>query len=51
MKQQILKQLTCKSSNSTIPIAFATIAIGIRVNIPSIRQVIYIGAPRTLESH
>ena len=51
MKQQILKQSTCKSSNSTIPIAFATIAIGIRVNIPSIRQVIYIGAPRTLESY
>ncbi|XP_015747113.1 PREDICTED: Werner syndrome ATP-dependent helicase homolog [Acropora digitifera] len=51
MKQQMLKQLTCKSSNSTIRVVFATIAIGIGVNIPSIRQVIHIGAPRTLESY
>ena len=51
MKQQMLKQLTCKSRNSTIRVVFATIAIGIGVNIPSIRQVIHIGAPRTLESY
>ena len=36
-------------SNSMIHIVFATIAIGIGVNIPSIRQVIHVGA--TLESH
>ena len=34
-----------------IHVVFATIAIGIGVNIPSIRQVIHIGAPRTLESY
>ena len=51
MKQQMLQQLTCKSSKSTIRVVFATIAIGIGVNIPSIRQVIHIGAPRTLESY
>jgi len=51
MKQQMLKQLTCKSSDSTIRVAFATIAIGIGVNIPGIKQVIHIGAPRTLESY
>lgn len=50
-KQQMLKQLTCKSRNSTIRVVFATIAIGIGVNIPSIRQVIHIGAPRTLKSY
>ena len=51
MKQQMLKQLTYKSSNSTIRVVFATIAIGIGVNKPSIRRVIDIGAPRTLESY
>ena len=51
MKQQMLKQLICKSSNSTIRVVFATIAIGIGVNIRSIIQVIHIGAPRTLESY
>ena len=51
MKQQMLKQLTCESSNGMIRIVFATIAIGIGVYIPSIRQVIHIGAPRTLESY
>ena len=51
MKQQMLKQLTCKSSNSMIRIVFATIAIGNGVNTPSIRQVIHVGAARTLESH
>ena len=40
---------TGKSSNSTIRVVFATIAIGIGVNFLSIRQVIHIGAPRTLE--
>ena len=34
-----------------IRIVFATIAIGIGVNTPSIRQVIHIGAARTLESY
>ena len=38
-------------SNSMIRIVFATIAIGIGVNIPSVRQVIHVGAARTLESH
>ena len=51
MKQQILKQLTCKSINSMIRIVFATIAIGIGVNIPSITQVIHGGIARTLESY
>ena len=47
----MLKQLTCESSNSMIRIVFAMIAIGIGVNTPSIRQVIHIGAARTLESY
>lgn len=51
MKQQMLNQLTCQSSNCTIRVVFATIAIGIGVNIPSIRQVIHIGVPRTLDSY
>ena len=34
-----------------IRIVFATIATGIGVNTPSIRQVIHVGAARTLESH
>ena len=40
---------TSKSSNSTIHVVFALIAIGNGVNFLSIRQVIHIGAPRTLE--
>ena len=51
MKQQMLKQLKCKSSNGIIRIVFATIAIGTGVNIPCIRQVIHVGAARALESY
>lgn len=30
---------------------FATVAIGLGVNIPALRQVIHIGVPRTLEAY
>ena len=48
MKEEILHQLT--SSNSVIRVVFATVAMGMGVDIPSIRQVIYIG-PLTLFSN
>ena len=41
MKEQILCQLT--SSNSVIRVVFATVAMGMGVDIQSIRQVIHIG--------
>ena len=46
MKEQILCQLT--SSNSVIRVVFATVAMGMGVDIQSIRQVIHIGPPRTI---
>ena len=48
MKEEILHQLT--SSNSVIRVVLATVAMGMGVDIPSIRQVIYIG-PLTLFSN
>ena len=42
---------TADAKAVNMQIVFATIAICIGVNIPSIRQVIHIGAPRTLESY
>ena len=47
MKIEILQQLT--SSTSTIRIVLATVAIGMGVYIPSIRQIIHIGPPRTIQ--
>ncbi len=51
MKHEILKQLVGKNEDRVIRVVFATIAIGIGVNIPDIRDIIHIGAPRTIESY
>jgi superfamily II DNA or RNA helicase len=41
MKEEILKQLC--SGKSTVRVVFATVAIGMGVDIPDIRQVVHIG--------
>ena len=50
IKDEILRQLTttevCK-----IRVVFATVAIGIGVNIPKVRHVIHLDVPRTVESY
>ncbi len=51
MKCEIMKQLTGKNDDRIICVVFATIAIGIGVNITSLRHVVHIGAPRTIESY
>ena len=51
MKREILKQLMRNDEDRTIRVLFATIAIGIGVNIPNVRHVIHIGVPRTIESY
>ena len=49
MKQEILDELT--SAESIIRVVFATVALGLDVNIPNVTQIIHIGPPRTLESY
>ena len=49
MKEEILCLLT--SSNSTIRVVFATVAMGMGVDISSIRQVIHIGPPHTIQQY
>ena len=49
MKEQILGELT--SPNSKIRVVFATIAIGMGVDIPSIRHIIHIGPPSTIREY
>ena len=49
MKDEILKQLTGSSKESKIHVVFATVAIGIGVNIPEVRHVIHLEVPRMLE--
>ena len=49
MKEEILHQLT--SSSSVIRVVFATVAMGMGVDIPSIRQVIHIGPPHTIHQY
>ncbi|KXJ17884.1 Werner syndrome ATP-dependent helicase [Exaiptasia diaphana] len=51
MKDQLLSQLTGNATDQTTRVVFATIALGIGVNIPNVRQVIHIGAPRNLEAY
>lgn len=46
MKDLILKELS--SPSSTIRVVFATVAMGMGVDIPSIRNVIHVGPPRTI---
>ena len=49
MKEEILCLLT--SSNSTIRVVFATVAMGMGVDISSICQVIHIGPPHTIQQY
>ena len=49
MKKHILKELT--SSISKIRVVFATVAIGMGVDIPSIRHIIHIGPPGTVREY
>ena len=50
MKDEILKQLQSPNESRTIRVVFATVAIGIGVNIFDIRQVIHVSVPGTIES-
>lgn len=49
MKNEILRQLC--SMQSTVRVVFATVAMGMGVDIPDIRQVIHIGPPSTVKAY
>ncbi|XP_044167046.1 ATP-dependent DNA helicase RecQ-like [Acropora millepora] len=49
MKDQILKELA--SPASKVRIVFATVAMGMGVDIPSLRCVIHVGPPRTIREY
>ena len=49
MKEQILKELA--SPTSKVRVIFATVAMGMGVDIPSIRNVIHVGPPRTVREY
>ena len=49
MKNQFLKELA--SSESKVRVIFATVAMGMGVDIPSIRHVIHVGPPRTIREY
>ena len=51
MKNEIMKQLQGPDKSRSIRVVFATIAIGIGVNIYDIRHVIHITVPGTIESY
>ena len=51
MKNEIMKQLQGPDKSRPIHVVFATVAIGIGVNIYDIRHVIHITVPRTIESY
>lgn len=50
MKDEILRQLQGPDECRSIRVVFATIAIGIGVNISDIRHVVHVSVPGTLES-
>ena len=50
-KHEILKQFQASNESKVPRVVFATVAIGMGVNIPDVRHVIHIGPPRTLESY
>ena len=50
-KHEILTQLQVSSEAKVPRVVFATVAIGMGVNIPDVRHVIHIGPPPTLESY
>lgn len=49
MKETILKELC--SPDSKCRVVFATMALGMGVNIPSVREVIHIGPPRSVREY
>lgn len=49
MKELILKELS--SPLSTVRVVFATVAMGMGVDIPSIRNIIHVGPPRTIREY
>ena len=49
MKETILKQLC--SQDSKCRVVFATMALGMGVNIPSVKEVIHIGPPRSVREY
>lgn len=49
MKEMILCQLT--SSSPTVQVVFATVAIGMGVDIPSIREIIHVGPPSSVQQY
>jgi superfamily II DNA helicase RecQ len=51
MKGEIMKQLQGPDKSRSIRVVFATVAIGIGVNIHDIRNVIHITVPGTIESY
>ena len=51
MKNEIMKQLQGPNKLRSIRVVFATVAIGIGVNIPDVRHVVHISVPGTLESY
>ena len=51
MKSEILNQLTGACETRNLCVVFATVALGLGVNIPDVRQIIHIGPPRTVESY
>ena len=51
MKNEIMKQLQDPDISRSIRVVFATVAIGIGVNIPDIRYVIHITVPGTIKSY
>ena len=50
MKDEILKQLQSSDESTSIRVVFATVAIGIGVNLSGIRHVVHISVPGTTES-
>ena len=49
MKEQILRQL-CSGTSTVNRVIFATVAMGMGVDIPSIRNVIHIGPPCSVKA-
>ena len=49
MKEEILQQLC--SARSIVRVVFATVAIGMGVDIPDIRQVLHVGPPSTIKAY
>ena len=49
MKEQVLRELS--ADKSKVRVVFATVAMGMDVDIPSIRRVIHVGPPRSVREY